>query len=128
MRRTPNASRGSVATLPHCALLWQFPSAFTLPRSAQTILGDHSRHQEVLQILAPASFRSRPGHFEAAEGLAFDNRAGNGAVDVKVAANQLRLYTLDIDRAARITAAGKGELAVVRHGESFVEIFGPGHG
>ena len=24
MRRTPNALRGSVATLPHCALLWQF--------------------------------------------------------------------------------------------------------
>src|SRR5438034_10459401 len=90
----------------------------------QAIFANQTRHEEVLQVLTATGFGARAGHFEAAEGLPLDKRAGDRAVDVKVAAHQLCLYALDVDRAARIASARQGEFAVVGHFERLIEVLG----
>src|SRR6266850_2597873 len=91
--------------------------------ASQTILGYEAGNQEVLQIFAAAGFGSSAAHFEAAERLPFDDRAGDWAVDVEIAANQLVFGALDIHWAARVDSASERELALVGQLEGGVEVF-----
>src|SRR6184192_1676009 len=96
--------------------------------AAQAVLRDDTRHEEILQILATAGFGSCAGHFESTKGLAFDDGAGDRAIDIKIAANHFRFRALDVNRAAGVAAARQGKFAVVGERDGFVKIlcFGDG--
>src|SRR6266446_4066335 len=79
-------------------------SVFWGEASAQAILRYHARHKEVLQILASPRFGAAAGHFEAAEGLAFDEGAGDGAVEVEIAADHLGLHAFEVRRSEEHTS------------------------
>src|SRR5712671_465583 len=79
----------------------------------QAILCNDPRHEKVLQILTATCFGAATGHFETAKRLTLDNGAGDRAIKVEVAADQLGLCPLQINGAARITTAREGELAIV---------------
>lgn len=92
----------------------------------QAVLGDDARKQKVPQIFAAAGLCSASAHPETAERLPANKGPGDRPIDVKVATDQFVPDALDIHRAARVTAAGQRELAVVCHRQRFLEIPGPG--
>jgi hypothetical protein len=61
-------------------------------------------------VFAAAGLHAAAAYLEAAKGLPAYDRAGEATVEVKVAAHQLRLRSLDVHRAARTEAAGQGEV------------------
>ena len=67
---------------------------------AHDVFGDDARDQELEQVIAAASFRSAARHLESTEGMAADNGAGAGAIDVNVARDQFRFHPLDVGWAA----------------------------
>src|SRR5207249_8383082 len=67
---------------------------------AGDIFGDDARNNEVQEIIFTAGLGTASGHFESAEGMASDNRAGAGAIDVNIAGDDLGLSSFDAGRTA----------------------------
>jgi hypothetical protein len=67
---------------------------------AHDVFGDDARDEKLEQVIAAAGLGATAGHFEAAEGMAADDRAGAGTIDVNIARDQLRFDMLDVCRAA----------------------------
>ena len=89
---------------------------------AHDVFGDDARDQELEQIIAAAGFGSAAAHFESAEGMAADDRAGAGAIDVNIAGDQLGFDPLNVRRAAREESGGQRVVGAVRDLDGFVEI------
>ncbi len=89
---------------------------------AHDVLGDDAGNQELEQIIAAAGFGSAARHLESAEGMAADDGAGAGAIDVNVARDQLRFDALDVRGTAREKSRGQGVIGVVCDPDGFIEI------
>src|SRR5688572_21116552 len=74
---------------------------------AHRVLGDHVGLDEVQQVVRPARLRARAGEPVAAERLAPDHRASDGAVDVEVADRRALDDAVDGVRVAREQPAGE---------------------
>ena len=86
------------------------------------VLRDRSRQHELQQIIRPARLRADARQLEAAERLAIDQRAGDLAVDVKVADAEAPLDGLDVARAAREEAARQRVLRAVGDFQGMLQI------
>ena len=89
---------------------------------AQGIFRNRSRFEKLQEIIRAAGFRADAGEFQAAERLAFDNGAGDAAIDVKIADAKLFSRLLDMRRRARKDTAGQVKLRVVGDGQRLGEI------
>src|SRR5947209_1146580 len=78
-----------------------FPALGRRETPAHDVLGDGAREEEILQVLAAAGFRATAAQLEAAEGMTFDDRTGDAAVEVEIADEQFALGAFECARAAR---------------------------
>ena len=69
---------------------------------AHGVLGDDALHDKLRKIILAAGLAALAGEFEAAEGLAGHQRAGDFAVDAEIADAELAADSFDRFRAARI--------------------------
>jgi hypothetical protein len=63
---------------------------------ALNIFRDMAGFQELEQIVRPTSFGTNPRHFKTTEGLAGNDRPGDGAVDVKITYFKLSSGTINV--------------------------------
>src|SRR5439155_5426275 len=75
--------------------------------SAQGVFREHARGHELLEIIRPAGFRADAAELEPAEGLAIHQRAGDLAIDVKIADEEFAPDALDVGGTAREKSAGQ---------------------
>ena len=86
---------------------------------AHDVFGDDARDHELEQIIFAAGFGAAAAHFESAEGMTADDRAGAGAIDVNIAGDDLGFGALDVGRAAREKSGGERVVGVVRDRDGF---------
>src|SRR4051812_38529862 len=89
---------------------------------AHDVFGYDPRDHELEQVIAAAGLRSAARHLESTEGMAPNDGARAGAIDVNIAGDQLRFHALDVRRAAREESGGQRVVGVVRDADRFVEI------
>ncbi len=78
--------------------------------------------RKLQQVIAAAGFGSAAGHFESAERMPADDRAGAGAIDVNIAGFELRFHALDVCRTAREKSAGECVVRVVCDLDRVIEV------
>ena len=64
------------------------------------VFGDAAGEEEFVQVVGAAGLGADARELEAAEGLAVDQGAGDGAVDVEVSHTKLAFHPFDVGRAA----------------------------
>ena len=74
------------------------------------------------QIIGSAGFGSAARHLESAEGMAADDGASAGAIDVNIACDQLRLDALDVRGTAGEESSGQCIVGVVRDPDGFIKV------
>ena len=77
------------------------------------MFGDGAGEDELEEVVAGAGFAADAGHFEAAEGLAIDEGAGDGAVKIEVADEKFAAGAIEGRGAAAVDAAGEGVVGAV---------------
>ena len=77
------------------------------------VLGDRARQDELQQVVGAAGLAADARHLEAAERLPADQGAGDAAVEIQVADQQLAPRALQVRRAAREDAAGQRVVGAV---------------
>src|SRR3989442_15879463 len=91
---------------------------------ADRVLRDDPRLDELQQVVGTAGLRAGARKAVAAERLAADERAGDGAIDVEVSRPEFLRGAADVRRGAREESARQRVLAVVGEGERVVEVVG----
>src|ERR1700719_388784 len=92
------------------AVLWRFLRGEAV---AHDVFADDAREQKLEKIICAPSFGAAAAHLESAEGMATDDRAGAGAIDVNVAGFELGFGAFDIGRASREKSCGERVVGVV---------------
>jgi hypothetical protein len=96
--------------------------------SAHGVFGDGPGPEELEEVIGTAGFCTDAGEFVSAEGLAFDECAGDFSVDVEVADAEFFSDAGDGGGGAGEEAAGEGVLGVVGDFDGLVEGFGADDG
>src|SRR4051812_47881909 len=96
--------------------------------TAEAVFGDDAGHEKILQVFASTRLGAAARHFESAERMTLDHRAGDHPVDIKIPADQFIFHASDIDGAARVTSSRQREFAVVCECQCFIKILRPGNG
>src|SRR5205823_12574405 len=86
------------------------------------VLRHDARLDELEQVVRPAGLRAHAREAVAAERLAADERAGDGAVDVEVPGSQLLGGAADARRGAREEPGRERVLGIVGERERLVEV------
>src|SRR5207245_5154310 len=101
------------------AIFWRL---FRCQAVASSVFSYHARDQKIQEIIFATGLGATAAHFESAKGMAPDDRAGAGAIDIDISRLQLRFNALDIGWAAREKSAGQRVVGAVRYFERFIEI------
>ena len=91
---------------------------------AQSIFRDRPRFEKLQKIIRAAGFGADAGKFQTAERLALDDRAGDAAIDIKIADAKFPARLFDMRRRARKDAAGQSKLRIVGNFQRLIEVFG----
>ena len=89
---------------------------------AQRVFGDRPRFEKLQKIVRSAGLGADAGELQPAERLALDDRAGDAAVDIKIADAKFLARFLDMRRRARKNAAGQRKRGVVGNLQRMIEV------
>ena len=89
---------------------------------AHNVFGNVAGDDEVKQIISTAGFGAAAAHFESAERMPADHRAGAAPIYIDVSGDELGFGALDVRRAAREKSGGERELGVIGNANGVGEI------
>src|SRR6185437_11618813 len=78
------------------------------------VLGDRARQQKKQEVIVTSGLAADARHLESAKRLAADQGAGNAAVEIKIAHQQLAACPFEMRRAARKNPARQCVLRAVK--------------
>src|SRR5882757_5304442 len=89
---------------------------------AHDVFGDDARNEEVQQIIAAAGLGAATAHFESAERMPADYRAGTGAIDINIPGDELGLHPFNVSWTAREESGGERVIGVVSNSDRVVQV------
>ena len=89
---------------------------------ATRVFGNYARHEKVQKIIFATSLGAAAAHLKSTKGVAADDGARAGPVNVNVASFQSRLDALNVIGAAREKAARQRVVGSIRDLDRLVEI------